>query len=141
MGECEAWDGVSPTFLWPRTPPGVALSPQTRTKLPYVRTESEDVEGEDRLSLANAAAEASEAEVIDGAHMHQKKMKANFYHVLATKRAAAMDKFPTSSAVAPLKTRSAREKWKTLLSRGKAREIRSLSSRRDRFSVWSSFRL
>lgn len=137
----EEWDGLSPTFLWPRTPPSVPLRHPTGVRALGVAVERDGSVGQDKMSLAVSVVVGSiGVEAADAVRVERKKMKIDFYHLLATKRAAAVDatgRFSVAPSILPSKKQSAKEKWKKLIPRNRVKEIRPWPSKRSRFSVWS----
>jgi len=137
----EGWDGMSPTFLWPRTPPSVPLRHPTGVRALGVAVERGGIVGkEKRSSAVSLVVGSSGVEAIDAVCVGREKMKIDFYHLLATKRAAVVDATSCSSvapSLVPSMKRSAKEKWKKLLPRNRVKEIRPWPGKRSRFSGWS----
>lgn len=133
MAACSTWDGLSPTFLSPRTPPAIS---RANTRVEAVQT-LERRRSSASLSTASPppTVEAEEVDTTE-AETQRKEMKIEFYHFLAAKRAAAMNRLSTSPSVKSEKSRRAKV-WKKLLPRGKVAEIDDEPSRRRRFRVWS----
>ena len=130
IDEGDAWGRSSPTFLWPRIPPVV---PCIDNSEPTSGSAAEEVEGlERRNSFSGPPMKTNEVDAVDA---ERKKMKTEFYHFLATKRAAAMNRLPASPSLASSRSRFAKP-WKKLLSQGDARKMEPLPSRRIRRRMW-----
>jgi hypothetical protein len=95
MADCDTWDGKSPTFLWPRTPPAI---PHNDLAVPerYEGINSNHTLERCRspstapsLSPPNRLDQHEDAETED---VRRKEMRIEFYHFLAAKRASALDR-------------------------------------------------
>lgn len=129
MADVNGRDGESPTFLQPRTPP---IAPQARKSIDGACGESGEWEG-----LARRGSFAKGPTYVGGeaTNTERKELKVEFYHFLAAKRAAAINRFSASSSIAGSSS-WVRRSWSKLRPRVKVEEIQPLPSRRSRFSVW-----
>jgi hypothetical protein len=138
IAERSTWDGLSPTFLWPRTPPVV---PQRSTFLEH------DNEAEEVQALQPRCPSASQpglrpptiveqVECFRAEDVHRREMRIEFYHFLAAKRAAVLNRLSISPSDQSEEVRRVRG-WKRLFPGSKVRDADDGSRRRKRFSVRS----
>ena len=140
-------DVMSPTFLWPRTPPSLPRSlPRINTSEALARSEVEESEAlELRCSFALSHVMVSSGGVEQKGDAERKNMKIDFYHILAAKRAAALNRvsaFTSSVLCSPPATSVSRftKHWKKMLARTKVNGVEpSLLDERSRFTVRGVF--
>lgn len=136
----KAWNGLTPTFLWPGTPPAVPNATQALLGPMHLPARHEETDGlKERHISTGALIESKATRRVETMHVERSRMRMDFYHLLAVKRAAALDEMAVPRA-ARSKARSAKKPWKKMFSQKKNDKMTRLQERRSWLSLWSEFR-
>ncbi|KAF1360363.1 hypothetical protein EJ07DRAFT_155329 [Lizonia empirigonia] len=132
----EGWGPLSPTFLCPRAAPGVPSGPSA--SLFYA--ESGGWERKERRGDVNEVPGLNDnGDGVQATDAGRMEMKKRFFHFLAARRAAALDRCSGLSSTLLASTSRLAGAWRRLVPKVTVREIERLPSRHNRFSLRGGF--
>ena len=110
MVDCGTRGGMSPIFLWPRTPPSIPHNDLILPDRPDKFKANHNLEPSSSPFTAvppspPTTLDQDEAGVAD---VRRKEMKIDFYHFLAAERASALNRFSASKVMQSEKSQRAR---------------------------------
>jgi hypothetical protein len=115
MAHKDTYKDLTPTFLWPRTPPGVPQRIRKNSRLASSEMKCEDQKDlEEDCTAVESCVEIDATNHVDAMVSQRSKTKLEFNCFSAANRAAAMDQFSLPLSSESSKTRSAKKSWKKL---------------------------
>ena len=128
----DTFEDLTPSFMWPRTPPGVPQRIRKNSRLASSEMNCEDQEVSPEGSAAvNSCVEIDATEHVDAMVSQRSKMRLEFNCVSAADRATAMDQSSSPPSPESSKTHSAKKSWKKLFPKSKGTGKELVSNRRS----------
>lgn len=136
MAHKDTYKDLTPTFLWPRTPPGVPQRIRKNSKLASSEMKCEDQKLlEEGYTVVDSYVEIDTADRVDTIVSQRLKMRLEFNCFSVTDRAAAMDQSSSPPPSSSSLTHSAKNSWKKIFVKSKRTGIKLVSNRRSRV-IW-----
>jgi hypothetical protein len=116
MAHKDTYKDLTPTFLWPRTPPEVPQRIRKNSRLARSEMKCEDQKDlEEDCTAAKSCVEIDATDHIDALVSQRSKMRLESNCFSVADWAAAMDQSSSPPSSESSKTRSAKKSWKKLV--------------------------